>query len=488
MSTSFFQWLTETARARDSLLCIGLDPRVRDVQSLRTECFRLMDATAEFAAAFKVNSAFFEIFGAEGLAALRDVIAHVPRGIPVILDAKRGDIADTSEAYARAAFDALGAHAITVNPYLGHDALVPFFARPERGVFVLCKTSNPDADEFQRLRTPGGALFEAVAERAHTWNAHGNVGLVVGATDPAALARVRAIAPDLWFLVPGVGAQGGDLGAALRAALRPDGLGVLINVSRALADSADPRAAARRLRDEMNHYRASHLSRAAGEGSPIVTDESSRTSDLQFKRGDDWQRGMRGLASDLIDSGCVRFGEFVLKSGMPSPIYMDLRRLVSHPTILQRVARAYAQTLRAHALHFDRLAGIPYAALPIGTALALEMNQPLIYPRREVKDYGTRAVIEGDYAPGETAVVIDDLATTGGTKIETIRKLEGVGLIVRDVVVLIDREQGARESLAAAGYTLYAVTTLRELLEDWRRAGAIAPEQLDRVAAYLKSN
>lgn len=465
MSTSFFQWLTETVRARDSLLCIGLDPRASDVNALRAECFRLIDATAEFTAAFKTNSAFFEVFGAEGFAALRDVIAHVPDGIPVILDAKRGDIADTSEAYARAAFDTLGAHAVTVNPYLGYDALVPFLARPERGVFVLCKTSNSDADEFQSHGTSGRALFELVAEHAQKWNTHGNVGLVVGATDPTALARVRAVAPDLWFLVPGVGAQGGDLGAALSAGLRPDGLGLLINVSRSVADSADARATARQLRDEINRYRVSPLSRATGN-----------------------KHGVRGLARDLIDSGCVRFGEFTLKSGASSPIYIDLRRLVSHPTILKRVARAFAQTLRVHALHFDRLVGIPYAALPIGTALALEMNQPLIYPRRETKEYGTRAVIEGDYVPGETVVVIDDLATTGGTKIETIRKLEGVGLIVRDVVVLIDREQGARESLAAAGYTLHAVTTLHELLEEWQRTGAITPERFSQVAAYLKSN
>ncbi len=463
MSTSFFQRLTDTARARNSLLCVGLDPRTNDVEALRVECFRLIDATAEFAAAFKANSAFFEVWGAEGIAALRDVIAHVPGGIPVILDAKRGDIADTSEAYARAAFDRLGAHAITVNPYLGRDALAPFLARPERGVFVLCKTSNPGADEFQSLGTFNGELFQVIAERVQQWNAQDNLGLVVGATDPSALARVRASAPNLWFLVPGVGAQGGDLGAALAAGLRPDGLGMLMNVSRSIAESADPRATARQLRDEINHYRASPLPRAVGEGQEV-----------------------RGLARDLIDSGCVRFGEFILKSGVSSPIYIDLRRLVSHPTILRRGAHAYAQ--RLHGLIFDRLAGIPYAALPIATAIALEMNRPLIYPRREAKDYGTRATIEGEYAPGETVVVIDDLATTGGTKIETIQKLQSAGLIVRDVVVLIDREQGARESLAAAGYTLHAIFALRELLDEWRRASAITPEQFDQVTAHLKSN
>ncbi len=458
MSKSFFDWLDETARARASLLCVGLDPRVNDASALRGECFRVIDTTAEFAAAFKANSAFFEVFGADGFAALRDVIARVPPDIPVILDAKRGDIADTSDAYARAAFDYLGAHAITVNPYLGRDALAPFLARPERGAFLLCKTSNPGADEFQSLETPEGALFQVVAENARGWNTNANLGLVVGATDPAALARVRAAAPDLWFLVPGVGTQGGDLAAALAAGLRADGLGMLINVSRAIASAPDPRAEAKRLRDEINHHRR-----------PVRFAKPDRSE----------------LARDLIDSECIRFGQFTLKSGNVSPIYLDLRQFVAHPRILRRVARAYARKLRE--LEFDRLAGIPYAALPIATAIALEMERPLIYPRREAKEYGTRASIEGKFAPGETVVVIDDLATTGGSKIETIEKLTSAGLIVRDIVVLIDREQGARESLAVVGYALHAIVTLRELLDELRQSGAITLEQFAQVTAYLGS-
>jgi uridine monophosphate synthetase len=463
MNQNFFAWLDETARARASLLCVGLDPRGDDADALRAECFRLMDATAEFATAFKVNSAFFEVFGAAGIAALRDVMARVPADIPVILDAKRGDIADTSQAYARAAFEHLGAHAITVNPYLGRDALEPFFTQPMRGVFVLCKTSNPDADEFQGLETAHGALFEVVAEHARAWNTRGNIGLVVGATDPMALARVRAVAPDVWILAPGVGAQGGDLAAALAVGLRADGLGILVTISRAIAAAPDPRAAARHWRDEINRCRAANVV-GAKKFSPLPSPVPI-------------------IARDLFTAGCVRFGDFTLKSGARSPIYLDLRQLVAHPVILQRVARAYARVLRP--LEFDRLAGIPYAALPIATAIALEMNRPLVYPRREAKEYGTRASIEGTFAPGETVVVIDDLATTGESKIETIEKLTGAGLRVRDIVVLIDREQGARESLAAAGYTLHAIVTLSELLAELHRSGAITTEQLAQVRAYL---
>ncbi len=461
MTKHFSDWLTERARERNSLLCVGLDPRSSTAGKIRDECFRLIDCTAEFALAFKANSAFFEVFGAEGVAVLREVIAHVPEGIPVILDAKRGDIPDTSRAYARAAFQTLGAHAITINPYLGHDAIEPFLEQPEHGVFLLCKTSNPGADEFQGMDTSGGTLFEMVAQRAQTWNVNDNLGLVVGATDPSAVARIRAIAPALWFLVPGVGAQGGDLSAALMAGLRTDGLGMLVNVSRSIADSADPSARARQLRDEINRHR---------QGASSAKQKPTAPS---------------ALARDLFDSHCIQFGQFKLKSGALSPIYIDLRRLVSHPIILQRVAAAYAAKLRE--LKFDRLAGIPYAALPIATAIAMQMNRPLIYPRGQVKEYGTRALIEGEYASGETVVVIDDLTTTGGTKIETIQKLEGAGLIVRDIVVLIDREQGARQALAAAGYKLHAIVTLHELLDALRDHGTISMEQFSQVVEYLKS-
>jgi uridine monophosphate synthetase len=474
---NFFDRLEQRAREVDSLLCVGLDPRGTDVAAVREECFRLIDATAAYACAFKPNSAFFEALGPDGLRVLQEVIAHVPNDIPVILDAKRGDIADTAEAYTQAAFDQLGAHAITLNPYLGGEALKPFLARSERGAFVLCKTSNPGADEFQgiemqdagsemqdarcRRQEAGSRLYEVVAAHAQEWNVKGNVGLVVGATDPQAMTRVRNAAPDLWFLVPGIGAQGGDLQASLAAGLRPDGLGLLINASRAIANTGDPGVAAKQLRDEINVVRGAWSVSA-------FTQHATRNTQL---------------AQDLIDSHCVRFGQFKLKSGIMSPIYLDLRRLVTHPLILKRVAQAYAAKLRE--LNFDRIAGIPYAALPIATAIALEMNRPMIYPRRETKDYGTQAVIEGDYAAGETIVVIDDLATTGGSKLEAIQKLAEAQLNVRDIVVLIDRGQGAGPMLAEAGYQLHAVATLPELLAEWRSSGVISREQFEAVSNFL---
>jgi uridine monophosphate synthetase len=460
---TFIEILEARVRAANSLLCVGLDPRAENAEDAREQCLRVIDATWEYAAAFKPNSAFFEIFGAAGMDALRDVMAHVPHNIPVILDAKRGDIADTSAAYARAAFETLGATAITVNPYLGGDALAPFLKDAERGAFVLCKTSNAGADEFQTLATADGAVYEMVARRAQGWNTKNNVGLVVGATDPARLARVRDLAREMWFLVPGIGAQGGDLEATLRAGLRADGMGLLINASRSIAAAAAPGEAARELRDAINVLRAQRL--------------ETEKSEIRNPKSE------MDLANDLLQSHCIRFGEFTLKSGQISPIYLDLRRLVSYPAILKRVAYAYAKILAD--LEFDRLAGIPYAALPIATAVSIESNRPLLYPRREVKAYGTKAMIEGEYHAGETVVVLDDLATTGDTKIETIEKLTSAALRVRDIVVLIDRGQGAAELLARAGYTLHAVTTLPRLLEIWRATNAISAEQYDAVKKFL---
>ncbi|MCS6909027.1 MAG: orotidine-5'-phosphate decarboxylase [Anaerolineales bacterium] len=462
-----------------SLLCVGLDPHPNDLPQANADaaldfCVRLVRETSRYAAAYKPNAAFFELYGPEGWAALKRVIEVVQEEshrtgslTPVILDAKRGDIASTAEAYARSAFEKLGAHAITLSPYLGEDSLAPFLADRERGVFLLCKTSNPGAGDVQDLKLADGrTVYEQVALLAQQWNRNGNVGLVVGATQPEALSHVRALSPDVWLLAPGIGAQGGDLETALRAGLRADGAGMLIPVSRAISRAANWNRAAAEWRDAIERMR--HAMTAGRRPQTAVSRPRS---------------AVVGLAQALVDSQCVRFGSFTLKSGLQSPIYLDLRRLISHPPILKLAARAYAGVLAG--LRFDRLAGLPYAALPIGTAVALEMNRPLLYPRREVKDYGTKAAIEGDYAAGETVVVLDDLATTGDTKLEAIQKLEAAGLKVRDIVVLIDREQGAREALAAAGYTLHAVTTLRELLALWRESGAVTAAQYDEVMAFL---
>ena len=192
---------------------------------------------------------------------------------------------------------------------------------------------------------------------------------------------------------------------------------------------------------------------------------------------------LKKLADGLLEAGCIKFGDFTLKSGLKSPIYIDLRRIISDPNLLQQIGAAYLPLLDK--LEFDRIAGLPYAAIPISTAISLTGNYPMIYPRKEIKEYGTKAQIEGDYHAGETIVVIDDLATTGGSKFEAIEKLTGAGLIVKDVVVLVDRESGAKESLAEAGYALHAVLTISEMLDHWEENGKVGKNKIDETRKFL---
>jgi uridine monophosphate synthetase len=406
------------------------------------------------------------MFGSPGIKLLEELIQLVPKDVLVILDAKRGDIASTAEAYVQAVFKNFGANAVTVNPYLGHDAVEPFLKDPGKGVFLLCKTSNPGSVDLQDQTLAGGKfVYEEVACLAREWNVNDNLGLVVGATQPEALRRIRALTPNMWLLAPGVGVQGGDLRSALQAGLRSDGLGMLISVSRSISRAADPHQAAQEIvaavRDEQEKFLEQNASRRF---TPVAPFESS-------------------LVDGLLDAGCVKFGQFTLKSGLQSPIYLDLRQLVSYPHLLAQAAAAYLPILKM--LAFDRLAALPYAAIPIGSAISLQGNWPMIYPRKEVKAYGTKAEIEGVFKSGETVVVIDDLATTGSSKFEAIEKLTQAGLKVNDVVVLIDRQSGASEALSQAGMRLHAVFKLTEMLDYWEMSEKVTQEQVNAVRLFL---
>ena len=266
---TFFSFLEKRIDDCSSLLCVGLDPHIPDLvgaddhpptaASALDFCLNLVKQTAPYAAAFKPNAAFFEVFGAEGWTALKQVIESIHEEsnrigskIPIILDAKRSDIASTAEAYAKSAFENLGVDCITLSPYLGKDSIEPFIQDQEKGIFLLCKTSNPGSGDLQDLIFESGdPLNIHVAKLAQQWNTKNNIGLVVGATHIDAMKRVREVAPDLWFLVPGVGTQGGDLKSAMRSGLRQDGRGMLINVSRGISRSDDPRKAAVELRDQI---------------------------------------------------------------------------------------------------------------------------------------------------------------------------------------------------------------------------------------------
>lgn len=271
---NFINKLGAAIRRNDSLLCVGLDPDVAKFpDELRGKpdaifafCKAIIDATAGFACAFKPQIAYFAAIGAEDqLQAICDYLKTRHPDIPLVLDAKRGDIGATAEQYAREAYERYRADAVTVNPYMGFDSVEPYLQWQERGVIVLCRTSNPGGSDLQFLQVEGKPLYQHVARLvAEKWNRNGQCGLVVGATFPQEIAQVRAIVGDMPLLVPGIGAQGGDIEATVAAGQTADGSGMMINSSRAIlyakrADGegfADAAArVARETRDAINAFR-----------------------------------------------------------------------------------------------------------------------------------------------------------------------------------------------------------------------------------------
>jgi orotidine-5'-phosphate decarboxylase len=269
---NFIDMLDARWKSADTLLCVGLDPDpARLPAHLRGRpdavfdfCRAIVDATADLACAFKPQIAYFASVRAEDQ--LERLIAHVRArhpDVPVILDAKRGDIGSTAEHYAREAYERYAAHAVTLSPYMGFDSIEPFLAYPDRGAFLLCRTSNAGGNDLQMLDVGSERVFERVARlTASAWNRNGQLGLVVGATFPGELARVRSLVGDLPLLVPGIGAQGGDVEASVRAGQTTRGVGMIVNSSRAILyagkdeDFADrARAVALATRDEINRYR-----------------------------------------------------------------------------------------------------------------------------------------------------------------------------------------------------------------------------------------
>ncbi len=267
---NFIEKLTKATKKNKSLLCVGLDPdpeRMPEKISVAEFNKGIIDATSDLVCAYKPNLAFYEALGSEGLAALEQTIEHIPDYIPIIGDAKRGDIGNTAKAYAKSIFAHYNFDAATVNPYSGFDSIEPFIRYKDKGIFILCRTSNTGAIDFQSLRfeTASGYLylFEIVAMKAREWNIYGNVGLIIGATYPNELRLLRQTYPDMPLLIPGIGAQGGELSSTIQYGVDAHGEKAIINSSRQIIyasrgkDFAEAaRWTASSLRDEMNHHLA----------------------------------------------------------------------------------------------------------------------------------------------------------------------------------------------------------------------------------------
>ena len=452
--------------SKKTCICIGLDPRVDPdapgaAEKALAENRRIVEATAPYAAAFKPNLAFYEALGSEGILTLERTIALIPDGIPVILDAKRCDIDATAEAYASALFGRLRGDAVTLSPYMGRDAVEPFLKYEGRGLFLLARTSNKSAGQFQDLLVAPGSepLFARVARECASWSEA--IGLVVAGNDIPGLRKARAAAPRAWFLAPGIGAQGGKADEAYAAGCREDGLGILIVAARSVAGAVDPGAAARELRDSIEAIRSRSARRVAPGPDPLRED----------------------FLSALIRTGCFKLGEFTLKSGKKSPFYIDLRRIVSEPAALRLSAEAYARA--AEGIRFDRIAGIPAAGLPLATAASLKMGFPMVWPRMPVKEHGTGNKVEGEFKSGERLLLLDDLITTGASKLEAAEILRGEGLLVEDLVVLIERGKQGRRDMEAAGIRLSAFIHVRELFGACERLGLIDAARRAELEAFV---
>jgi len=262
---NFQSKLANAIKKNDSLLCIGLDPQVDKIpRGLSALYFNkaIIGATCDLVCAYKPNLAFYEALGEQGYHILKETIKAIPQDIPIIADAKRGDTGNTSKAYAKAIFEELGADAVTVSPYLGYDSLKPFLDYKTKGIFILCRTSNPGSEDFQSLKLDGRHLYELVAKKAAQWNRFKNIGLVVGATYPREIQLIRQMNPEMPLLIPGVGAQGGDIKEVVTSGIDAHGGGIIINSSRQVlyaSGSADFTRAARKvafsLREQINRYR-----------------------------------------------------------------------------------------------------------------------------------------------------------------------------------------------------------------------------------------
>lgn len=489
---AFFDALQRRVEEVNSLLCVGLDPHVKELPEASAAaaerfCLDLIAATKETAACYKPNAAFFEVFGEQGAAALKRVVqACKATGAPVLLDAKRGDIGTTSDAYAKAAFEEVGADAITLSPYMGWDSLAPF-VDPEkggygasRGAFVLCKTSNPSSADVQTLRTAGSGrcVYEQVAALAApggAWNRHGNVGLVVGATDIAAIEAVRRVNASAWLLAPGVGAQGGSLEQCCRAGLRDDGLGVLLPISRGISTAPDPAAAARDFTAAINRLREERrgASTAAAAGA-----EPSRRALQPF------QRDFIDLA---LSAKVLKFGDFTLKSGRKSPYFFNAGLFNTGRAQAQQCS-AYAARIASSDLNFHVIFGPAYKGIPLaaGVASALHMEYGIdagfAYNRKEAKDHGEGGVLVGADVAGKRCLLVDDVITAGTAVREAQAILVAAGATLAGIVVALDRQErtGAENELSEH-------SALQSVAQEFK-VPVLSIVSLDDLQAYLEGS
>ncbi len=468
---NFFAKLNQAIATNNSLLVLSLDanPEMMPVdyqkgsliEGLWQWLSKVIKQTDNLVCAYKLTLGFYEVLGSEGFTLLFQILAAIKPEIPVILDAKHGDL-NTSTLFAKTIFEKWQVDAVTLTPYSGQDHVAPFLVYSDRGVFILCHTANPGATTLQNYPSIGHPFYLQVVKEAQIWGSPEQIFLEVGTISPDVLDKIRVIAPERTLLMRSIWKEGGNLEALLNAGLNSQGEGLLIPVPQDILAQGDLVEQIENLKERINQVRKDK-----------ITQESCAlwTSDVCLLKPHPCQ----DLILQLYDIGCLVFGEYVQASGATFSYYIDLRKIISNPQVFNRVLSYYGEILKK--LTFDRIAGIPYGSLPTATGLSLLLQRPMIFPRKEVKAHGTRRLIEGNFAPGEKVVVVDDVLISGKSAIEGAEKLQSAGLIVKDIVVLIDHEAGVMERLQDQGYRGYAVIKLSEITETLYSAGRLNQEQ-----------
>lgn len=473
---NFFDKLSRSIAQRQSLLFVGLDPnpelmpvrfdRSSGLSGLRDWLQFVIAKTADWVCAYKPTLGFYEALGAGGLELLEQILRSIPAEIPVILDAKHSDL-NTSTMLAKTAFERWNVDAITVSAYAGQDLTAPFLVYPDKAVFVLCCTANASAAALQTYPNADAPFYLQVVKESQAWGTPEQLGLEVGTTMPDVLAKVRSIAPERLVLARSIWSEPDKFNQLLSVGLNNNGEGLLIPVPQDWLASETLQELVRSLQQKVNEVR----SQVVREGSSCELWLSNVAIDQHHPH--------QNLILQLYDIGCILFGEFVQASGAIFPYYIDLRKIISNPQIFHQMLSAYAEILAG--LEFDRIAGIPYGSLPTATGLALRLNRPMIFPRKEVKAHGTRRLIEGNFHPGET-VVVDDILISGKSAMEGAEKLKSADLKVRDIVVFLDHEQGVKDRLRDNGYQAHSVLTLSEITETLYRVGRLSEAQYQTIA------
>lgn len=476
---NFFDKLNKAIASNQSLLVVGLDPNPELMPSHYNKPGSIIDnlgdwlqfqiaETKDLVCAYKPTFGFYEALGAPGLELLQKTLTAIPQHIPIILDAKHSDL-NTSTLFARTIFEQWQVDAVTLSPYAGQDQVAPFLVYPGKAVFILCCTSNQGAIALQHYPTPESPFYLQVVKEAKTWGTPEAVALEVGTTNANILSCIRATAPERVILARSIWAEGGcDLTQILTAGLNANGEGLLVPVPLEMLISEQPSVAIQPLREAVNQVRNQVI--ANGSTCELWMPDVCLLN----------QHPQQDLILQLYDIGCILFGSFVQASGATFPYYIDLRKIISNPQIFHQIISAYADILKV--LNFDRIAGIPYGSLPTATGLSLRLNYPMIFPRKEVKAHGTRRVIEGNFHPGETVVVVDDILISGKSVMEGAQKLQSAGLKVDDIVVFMDHEQGVKDKLKDNGYRAHSVLTISEITQTLYQAGRINEEQFKLLA------